>query len=70
VANAGLKVDVFSSGCRGLVRVAEKGVSGGVDGRQFKVERANIGRAERGDAEGVQSRKAKSRSLTPFGMTT
>jgi hypothetical protein len=35
----------------------------------IKVERANIGRAERGDAEGVQSRKEKSRSLTPFGMT-
>ena len=29
VANAGLKVDVFSSGCRGLVRVAGKGLSEG-----------------------------------------
>jgi hypothetical protein len=28
VATAGLKVVVFSSGCRGLVRVAKKGLAG------------------------------------------
>jgi hypothetical protein len=38
--------------------------------RQFRVERANIGRAGRVEAEGMERRKAKSRSLTPFGMTT
>jgi hypothetical protein len=41
----------------------------GVDGQQFKVERGKIRRAKRGEAEGAERRRTKSRSLTTLGIT-